>query len=327
MTSYTGIFSGRTYTNARPLGHTDPDWQPRFPDRRELVTAVLDAFDRHQALGVGPLGPRGCGYALENTVIGGRLVVKGTINGAKAKAADLRAKYGGPVWTFTDISDITLELRRSGQLPWGWVDDGRTRSSYAPVTADLFRLVSSVASRYDADILVDQDHQVELFVEANGGMGFWSAIAHRWSVPVTSGSGMTPVAAAYEAAQRWSQDGRPVVAVVVTDYDPSGLIIADRLAAETTAFATVDIDWHRIALNEHQVDELGLTKGGPKKSNGFSMDWTAEAEALTGTRPDYAKRLFDDLMSSVLDLDGIERTRADFQQRRAEVQNLLVRDE
>jgi len=327
MTSYTGLFSGRTYSNARPLGHTDPDWQPRFADRRELVTAVLDAFRQHHALSVGPLGPRGCGYALENKVIGGRLVVKGTINGAKAKAADLRAKYGMSVWTFTDISDITLDLRRSGQLPWDWVDDGRTRSSHPRVTDNLHQLVSSVAYSYDADILVDQDHQVELFVEANGGMGFWSSIAHRWSVPVTSGSGMTPVAAAYEAADRWSWDGRPVVAMVVTDYDPSGLIIADRLAAETTSFATVPIDWRRIALDEAQVTTLGLTTGGPKRSNGFAMEWTAEAEALTSTRPDFAKALFDDVMESVLDMDAVKHTRAEFQQRRADVQNLLVRDE
>jgi hypothetical protein len=323
---YWGEFSGWPYRAGRQLGHNlrqDPGtqrWVSGFrpdPPRRELADAILAVFATYRAQGLLPIGPRGVGYRLEHQTIGGRLVVKGK----EATAAERHRLYG-PHWTFTDIGETLVELRRARELGWDDVDDGRTVAQLPMVAHDLAAQLRADADAYDPDQLYDQSLGVELWIEAQGGFGLWRTISWRWGVPVYSGSGMTPAAAAHEAARRWHRDRErhpEMLVILVTDLDVAGYTIADRFAADTRAFVAdygdqVKVDFERLALTEAQVlDQIAtgaLTDEvwGPAKGSGdHQLARTAEAEALP---PEVARDLFNDLMEDRLDGNRIEATKA-----------------
>jgi hypothetical protein len=169
----------------------------------------------------------------------------------------------------------------------------------------------------------------EVWCEAQGGLGFWSAAAHPWGVPVFSGAGVIPTSAAQQLAARTVEDGRNRLVLLVTDHDPAGYVIADRLAAETDTFLANDyaaglVKWQRLAVTDGQVERFGLRWGGSKVSAGRRMERTVEAEALTSQHPAAAAGLLNDLLASWLDLDQIEATKAAWAPHAAFVHDLLA---
>jgi hypothetical protein len=332
--AYVGEFSGWTYPRGRVRGHVPLRCHD---DRRELADACLDVFDQYRALGLLPLGQRGVGYRLEFQTIGGRLVVKGD----DMTAEELWAAYGLPTWTFDNVGDLITRLCRGGPdarrrgaraLAWEDVDDGRTTSLSPFVSDDLIGTVRHLADGCGPDLLADQPIFVETWVEAKGGLGLWSTICHRWGVEVYSGSGQIPVKAARLAASRWTAaaDRHPdVLLVLVTDLDPRGLIIADRLVEETRAFVAdygdaVKVTPVRLALTEAQGEEHGLSWGPAKTEEGHTVARTAEAEALP---PEVARDAFDGLMEDALDLGAVQRTRDAWAAQVDEVHRLLDAEE
>lgn len=341
-TSYRGQFSGWEYTDARALGYSS--FNPE-EDHKKLAEAIMAVFNLYRPQGLLPLGPRGVGYRLEHQTIADRLVVKGLITTGKGATEATRQHYGCDIWTFKDIGEVLVSLRRARfqdakgeypelSLPWAEVDDGRTIVRAPMVAHDLAEALRSDAESYSPDLLFDQDWAVELWIEAQGGFGLWTTIAYRWGVPVYSGSGMAPVAAAQAAASRWTveADHHPkMLVVLVTDCDPAGYVIADRFAEESGTFVAqygdkVQVKFVRLALTEDQVARSQRPNSpyriewGPRKtSHGKVMPRTAEAEALP---PEVARDLFDALMRHTLNQDGIEATRAAWE---AQVSDVLDR--
>jgi hypothetical protein len=300
------------------------DWKPKDDDI-ELTEAVLDVFDRYRTLGLLPLGPRGVGYRLEGQTIAGNTVMKGDdgLNAAERLAAH------GPTFTFNDIGEIVTMCWRTRRIAPTDVDDGRTTARWPLVANDLLTYLREEVDNVDYDLLGGQEVWVEAWIEAAGGLGVWSTIAHRWGVPVLSGSGSVPAQAGRAAAHRWTVGARrhPVVLVIiVTDCDPAGYVIADRLAAESEACVhyygdQVKVLYVRLALSPEQVQEHGISWGKAKTSHGRTMAQTAEAEALP---PEVARDLFDGLMLEVLDTDAIGRIHDAWTTQVKEAQRLLT---
>ena len=62
-----------------------------------------------------------------------------------------------------------------------------------------------------------------------------------------------------EAAEEIELDGRPTYVYVLTDFDPSGVSIAEKVEAELTERAPgADIAVERLAVNREQIDRWQL---------------------------------------------------------------------
>lgn len=81
-----------------------------------------------------------------------------------------------------------------------------------------------------------------------------------------------------------TDDGRPLVVFYIGDYDPAGVLIDVSLERELREHLkpSIELDFRRIAINEHQIEQHNLPTKPRKESDKRSLHIkaTVEAEAM-----------------------------------------------
>ncbi len=254
---------GRT----RPKGQAP--WSPRHGSRNDDIRrGVQEVFATYQA--VLPLGPRAVGY---------RLLGLGAISKTDRD--------------FSKVVEVIGRMRRSGELPWEWVSDGRTRSAGAPVYSGpdaLAEEVESLIGSAQFDRLHHQPVRIELWSEKLEMIDSLAHLVARWGVQAYSGSGSVPIGAVRQTAIRaekaWRQSGQPTVVLMVGDFDPNGhRNIALPFIDDVRAFVPyVDVRCERVALTPAQLDPVEPTALTPttarQRRAGWAWDVTCQVDAL-----------------------------------------------
>lgn len=248
---------------SRPVGYAP--WAPRA-NTRESLDQILSVLDDHRDYW--PITPRQVLY---------RLMGRGQATKADAGT----------------IGDRLVRGRRAGFIPWQAIGDGRTEAM-VPVVCDdpeaFFAEMRQSASVYRLDRQEGQPVYVEMVVEAAGAVDQVFRTTVDYGVPVRSGSGFNTVTALRESVLRAELREMPTVVLVAGDYDPAGIDIRARVADELDAFAldheVPGVEVVTIALDEDQVDDLGLAKAAmtDEKRNRYPWwphDWTVELEAVS----------------------------------------------
>jgi hypothetical protein len=246
---------------SRPAGYAP--WNPRAATRDSL-DQILSVLDDHRDYW--PITPRQVLY---------RLMGRG-----QATKADVDT-----------IGDRLVRARRAGFVPWEAIGDGRTEAK-VPVVCDdpeaFFAEVRNSASVYQLDRQEDQPVYIEVVVEAAGAIDQLYRTTSQYGVPVYSGSGFVSVDALRNAVLRAEQRETPTVVLVLGDLDPKGIDIRARVADEVGAFAVehdVDIEVVTIALDERQVDELGLIRAPMEARKAAKYPWWPYGRTID-VRPD-----------------------------------------
>ncbi|MEM8619851.1 MAG: hypothetical protein AAGF73_09020 [Actinomycetota bacterium] len=195
---------------------------------------------------------------------------------------------------YTKVQRALVELRRSGELPYGWIVDN-TRWMRRPTSyRDAASCLTEIARLYRRDLWSDADEQVEVWCESDSIAGVIGEITYRWNVPLYVTRGFTSLSFAHGAVEAWNDDGRDVVVYYVGDHDPAGLAIEDKLQAYVDDWdPEVDVHWERLAVTWDQVVDLDLPGTAPKNEYGYEL--AVEAEALP---PGVLRDLLDDAIGS-----------------------------
>ena len=126
----------------------------------------------------------------------------------------------------------------------------------------------------------------------------------------------------YQMARTGAEDGRPMVVLVMADFDPAGRQMAVSIARKLQAFRdlhfpALEFEVHAIALNEDQVRELGLPSTPLKDTEKRADRWRAEfgleqteIDALATLRPDVLRRIVEEAIAPFYDKSLDRRTRA-----------------
>lgn len=185
---------------------------------------------------------------------------------------------------YNKIQRAVLDLRRSGQMPWGWIVDTnrwmRKPTSYeSPGDA-----LDDLASSYRRALWQDSTVAVEVWCESESVAGVLHPVTSKWDVPLYPIKGQTSDSFAYGAARLYKNDPRSVVIYYVGDHDPHGYEIETNLHAKLVEHSgRDDIEFTRLACDAVDVEELGLTGTTPKKNNckdaltGRRVPWTGPA--------------------------------------------------
>jgi hypothetical protein len=109
-----------------------------------------------------------------------------------------------------------------------------------------------------------------------------------------------------EAAEEIECDGRPTYVYVLTDFDPSGVSIAEKVEAELTERAPgADITVERLAVNREQIDRWRLptrpTKATDTRASKFRQVHGSESVELDAIPPDTLRRLVREAIESYMD--------------------------
>lgn len=153
-----------------------------------------------------------------------------------------------------------VKLRESGEVPYGWITDnvrivrGHNRyggpEDYAQVAAEFYRRDYWAESPVSVEVWLEKDALAGVLVPT---------VVEECGLDLHVTRGYASVSYLQSAADFIRRDERPTYVYLLTDFDPSGLGIADTVAAELVRRSyPVEVHVERLAVDRDQIDEWGL---------------------------------------------------------------------
>ena len=185
-----------------------------------------------------------------------------------------------------------LRMRREGTMPYSWITDG-SRTVYGQARYDDPKDFSThAASLYRKDYWRDSPARVEIWVEKDAMAGKLEPVVVReCGLGLYVSRGFSSETYLQDAATAMRRDGRPTTVYLLTDFDASGMNIAETVGDKLVEMAgSVDVKVRRIAVTPEQVDEFGLVTQPVSDTDSRSKRFvarygtiTAELDALPAT--------------------------------------------
>ena len=179
-------------------------------------------------------------------------------------------------------------LRRSGRVPYGWVEDMSRRGYHVATFADTADFLRRMNSLYRTDVWRDTPYYVEVWCESRSIAGVILGTCKELAVSLyPAGGERTSISFAYQAATNIneSHDGREVVVFYVGDYDQAGVIIDRKVEEELRLHLNADVSltFVRVAITKEQIEQYDLPTKPRKESDRRSpeVERTVEAEAMS----------------------------------------------
>jgi len=186
--------------------------------------------------------------------------------------------------------------RRGRLIPFYAIrDDGETTYNLGHFDDEehFLRHVRRLGESYTRNKLAGQDLHLEVWCEAAGMLPQLFHVAEPYSIPVYSSGGFDSLTSKKRLANRICEIGKRAVILHLGDHDPSGQSIFDSVAADVAAFveadrpwATVSVDFHRVALTAAQVRQYDLPTAPAKATDTRSRNWTGGTCQLEALPPD-----------------------------------------
>lgn len=209
--------------------------------------------------------------------------------------------------------------RRAKLIPFHAIrDDGVTTWDLEHFDDEehFLRHVRELGENYKRNKLAGQPLHVEVWCEAAGMLPQLYAVAEPYSIPVYSSGGFDSLTAKKRLADRICRIGKLALILHLGDYDPSGVSIFDSVAADVSAFvekdrpwATVSVQFERVALTANQVTEHRLPTAPPKSTDSRSKAWEGGTCQLEALPPNVIADLLLDAILEHLDFDQLQSDR------------------
>jgi hypothetical protein len=153
-----------------------------------------------------------------------------------------------------------VKLRESREIPYGWITDnvrivrGHNRyggpEDYARVAAEFYRRDYWAESPVNVEVWLEKDALAGVLV---------STVVEECGLNLHVTRGYASVSYLQSAADFIRRDGRATYVYLLTDFDPSGLGIADTVKAELIRRSyPTEVYVARLAVNREQIDEWDL---------------------------------------------------------------------
>lgn len=209
--------------------------------------------------------------------------------------------------------------RRGRVIPFAAIrDDGVTTYSLNHFDDEehFLRHVRQLGQNYKRNKLASQDVHIEVWCEAAGMLPQLHAVAERYSINVYSSGGFDSLTAKKMLADRICNTGKRAVILHLGDYDPSGQSIFDSVAEDVTAFveqdrpwATVSVEFVRVALTAQQVREYDLPTAPAKSSDTRSKKWAGGTCQLEALPPNMIADILRSAIFDHIDFDRLDEAR------------------
>ena len=187
---------------------------------------------------------------------------------------------------YQQLQKATVDMRDTKALPYSWIEDSSRHAYWNTGYAGVGNYAEAAASLYRRDYWDSTDLLVEVWCESRSLAGVLGQVCREYVVPLFPSSGFSSLSFTYQAAVHIIESGRAhAVILYVGDYDQAGVLIdraiEDRLR-DFLASWEGELTFHRLAVNDDQIDTMGLPTRPPKASDTRSPEVTraVEAEAI-----------------------------------------------
>ena len=187
---------------------------------------------------------------------------------------------------YQQLQKTTVDMRDAKALPYAWIEDSSRRAYWNTGYAGLDDYAEAAAQLYRRDYWDHTDTLVEVWCESRSLVGALGQVCTEYVVALFPSGGFSSMSFTYQAATHIIDSGREhAVILYVGDYDQAGVLIDKAIERRLREFLA---DWPgvltftRLAVNDDQIDTMGLPTRPPKESDTRSKEVTraVEAEAI-----------------------------------------------
>ena len=210
-------------------------FEPCLKKGRGMAQSSLDLIEAMKAAAEAahPITGRGIGY---------KLFTAGLIPSMKTNPMQM-------------VYRLLKLARERGMIPWEWIVDETRQIEKVSTWADPAEYVRAVSRSYRRDFWDQQPSRIEVWSEKGTVRGVLAPILDEYGVGFRVMHGFSGATTIYDIAQ--DGDGRPLIALYVGDYDPSGMWMSERdLPERLDKYGGDHVELYRVALRESDLPGL-----------------------------------------------------------------------
>lgn len=206
-------------------------------------------------------------------------------------------------------------LRESGEIPYGDIVDGTRYVHGHRRYYDLGEFTTYAAGLYRKDYWATSDVNVEVWLEKDALKGVLvPTVVNECGLGLHVTRGFASITYLQEAAEDIEIDGRPTYVYVLTDFDPSGVSIAEKVEEELVGRAPfTDITVERLAVDREQIERWNLptrpTKSSDTRASKFRRIHGTDSVELDAIPPNKLRQLVRNAIDSHMDPWRLEQFR------------------
>src|ERR671912_972083 len=195
-------------------------------------------------------------------------------------------------------------LREAGDIPHGDMEAAPRYAHAHRRYHDLGEFTTYAAGLYRKDYWSTSDVNVEVWLEKDALKGVLiPTVVNECGLGLHVTRGFASITYLQEAAEDIERDGRPTYVYVLTDFDPSGVSIAEKVEEELKARAPYsEIIVERLAVDREQIDRWSLptrpTKASDTRAAKFRRLHGTDSVELDAIPPDELRKLVRDAIDS-----------------------------
>lgn len=238
----------------------------------------------------------------------------------RSKFPKERYRYRNDKTSYDALVELLRQARYNGHIPMQCIDDptrqGLTWGGWENASEFINEEVESFLCGYHRDRQLDQPRHIEVLGEKNTLIQILKPVCRKYYVPLSLARGYGSIPTWRNIAARFRQSDKQAMSLIVaSDFDPEGFDLADDAIRSLRDLFGVPVDYHRVAVNEQQIDELGLASDfNPAKETSSRIDAFIERTGGTETweleslPPKYLQEQLSAAIESNMDMDIYEQT-------------------
>jgi len=183
------------------------------------------------------------------------------------------------------VSTLLVDARKSGEIPWDWIEDRLRRARTVGMWNDLSDFAETAGRAYRRDVWATQNNYLEVWLEKDALSGIFEDVLNDYGVTLNVGRGYDGWDSIRNAAGRYG-DGDNVTVLYFGDFDPSGEDMFRSLGERLARFGC-EPNIMKISLTFADVERYSLppdfTKATDTRSAAFVAKWgdlSVELDAL-----------------------------------------------
>jgi hypothetical protein len=176
------------------------------------------------------------------------------------------------------VQQTLLSMRRDGLLPWRWITDSSRRVWGHARFGDTASYTEYIAANYRKDYWHNSPVNVEVWCEKDAMQGVIAPVVlEEFGLDLYVSKGQSSASYLYEAAESIKEDGRPTVVYILSDFDPAGFRIAEKIESGLREHVPEEqeLATRRIAISYEQVIEYNLVTREVKKTDKDATEFLA----------------------------------------------------
>ncbi len=209
------------------------------------------------------------------------------------------------------VSKQLVWAREVGIIPWAWVVDETRDAERVSTWADPDVLIRAAVHGYRRDYWQDQNYRVEVWSEKGTVRGTLAPVLHELGVTFRVMHGFASATAVNAIADESLEDDRPLIALYVGDFDPSGMYMSEVDLPERMERYGGEVRIIRIALREYDLPGLpsfdAITKQGDARYRWFLNQYGKQCWELDAMSPVLLRERVREEIQSYIDGDAWDR--------------------